>query len=65
MSKKRKASDRALPEAPQPKIKVEPGLESDSNARYSDGQIFSHGHIHECKNILVKLLIVSKYSFQL
>ena len=49
MSKKRKASDKALPEAPkEPKIKVEPGLESDSNARYSDDQIFSHGHIHEC-----------------
>ena len=34
MSKKRKASDKALPEAPkEPKIKVEPGLESDTNAR--------------------------------
>ena len=45
MSKKRKASDKALPEAPkEPKIKVEPGIESDSNARYSDGQIFFHDH---------------------
>ena len=35
MSKKRKASDKALPEAPkEPKIKVKPGIESDSsNAR--------------------------------
>lgn len=28
MSKKRKANDKALPEAPNTKIKVEPGLES-------------------------------------
>ena len=36
MSKKRKSSDKTLPEAPKAKIKVEPGLES--KTRYSDGQ---------------------------
>ena len=37
MSKKRKANDKALPEAPKAKIKVEPGLES-KTSRYSDDQ---------------------------
>ena len=36
MSKKRKASDKELPEAPKTKIKAEPGLEP--KTRYSDDQ---------------------------